>query len=170
MRKTALFLSVLIIGIQVTPADARCFWKKKKKTRSSQAAQPVIRSAAMSRTACFGTCPVYTIELFSDGLLKYTGRANVPFTGIYEKRIPAAEVMTLLQELNSYRPDTCQNKYELRIADLPNIYYTITYKDSVKKIANADMGPMFFKEMATEFDRIGKADASWTRTSDLPKQ
>jgi hypothetical protein len=75
----------------------------------------------------------------------------------------------VLDELNSFRPDTCRNKYEIRIADLPNIYYAISYRDSVKKIANADMGPMFFRDMAGVFDEIGKADASWKKVADLPK-
>ena len=40
----------------------------------------------LSRTACYGTCPVYSIELHGDGTVLYSGKSNVAFIGVHRDR------------------------------------------------------------------------------------
>ena len=42
------------------------------------------KKITMERTGCYGTCPNYTIELFNDGKIKYTGKEFVEKIGKYE--------------------------------------------------------------------------------------
>lgn len=37
--------------------------------------------ASLSRTACYGTCPVYTVTVFKDGAVEYKGEEFVKLTG-----------------------------------------------------------------------------------------
>lgn len=110
----------------------------------------------MHRTACYGRCPDYTIELNKDGNATYTGIRFVKDSGVYKKNIGSAQTMSVINKLLENHVDTCTDKYINRIPDLPGIVYTITYKDSVKKIFNANWGPQYLKDIATDMDNVGK--------------
>jgi hypothetical protein len=43
----------------------------------------------LRRTACFGTCPVYSLEIFVDGFIRYIGIDFVQYTG--ERRAVVAQ-------------------------------------------------------------------------------
>jgi hypothetical protein len=75
-------------GAESKPAD-----------RSSQSATsaPVI---TLERTACFGSCPVYTISVTASGDVQYEGRAHVRKMGAATGRVPQELVDALLSELN----------------------------------------------------------------------
>ncbi len=123
----------------------------------------------MHRSACFGKCPDYIIELYKNGLVRYTGRGFVDMMGIYEKQYPQPTVQTVFDAFDEKRVDTTQDVYDLTIADLPGIYYTIEYGSRTKKINNAHFGPVFLRDLANLVDSTIKVDRSWTKISDNPK-
>ena len=55
----------------------------------------------MRRTACFGRCPIYNVELYKNGRLKYTGVRFVKDSGVYEKNIGAAAAEKIFNEFHS---------------------------------------------------------------------
>lgn len=130
----------------------------------------------MWRTSCFGRCPNYKLELYSDGLLRYTG-ISFTDTGIYEKNIGAAKAQAMLEEFSRYTIDTLQASYEVNISDLPGLNYIFRYGDKTKEVRNAEFGPAFLKEIATEMDRFVRSgsserphmDGSWKLISKDPK-
>ena len=46
----------------------------------------------LERTACFGTCPVYTVNILEDGTVTYEGQDFVNVTGKQTAEIPAESV------------------------------------------------------------------------------
>lgn len=64
---------------------------------SLAAAAPVI---TLERTACFGTCPIYKLEIFADGKVVYEGRDFVKRKGKAQGRITKAQVQQLVREFN----------------------------------------------------------------------
>ena len=113
----------------------------------------------MLRSSCFGKCPSYTVEVYRNGLVRYTGRLFVPDTGVYEKNIGAGQAQALLSRVKEYRVDTLKDSYELRIADLPGLNYTFKYGNKTKQVNNAHFGPLFLKSLANEVDDvIGRMD------------
>lgn len=152
-----LLLAVIAIAM-VAPAIAKT--KKKKKHIVNSA----ITSVQMHRTACYGRCPDYTIELNKDGMATYTGIRFVDDSGIYKKDIGTTKTMAIINQLIAYRVDTCQKNYPNRIPDVPGIIYVINYKDSTKTIFNANWGPQFLKDVATDMDNVGKkTDKTWKK-------
>lgn len=117
----------------------------------------------MGRSACFGTCPSYTLEVFETGLIRYNGKSHVEKMGVYEKRINASDAIKFITEFNTLQPDTLHYLYETKIADLPGIYYFISYQDSVKRILNADAGPRILYDWSKKFDSFAHFDASWKK-------
>jgi hypothetical protein len=50
----------------------------------------------MSRERCYGTCPVYTVQILGDGRVIYEGRDNVMMTGRHEGHASREQMATLL--------------------------------------------------------------------------
>lgn len=55
----------------------------------------------MSRSACFGRCPVYTIEISGNGIVRYTGEQNVAVVGNESRNISPEQVSGLLEDFDS---------------------------------------------------------------------
>ncbi len=158
-------LLVIIALLLVSPAMAKR--AKKKKNVVDQ-----IASVEVHHGTCFGRCPDYALKVDRNGLLTYTGFRFVDDTGVYQKNINKAVANKLLDEYSNYRIDTCQELYENRIPDLPQLYYTITFnKKAVKKIYCANWGPKYLTTMADKMDKIGKKTDSvgWKRVGGVPK-
>jgi len=157
---------VLTIALMVTGCAGQ---KQSTNAQTKTVGQNKIQYLKMHRSACFGRCPIYSIEVNNNGLVRYTGEKFTQPIGIYEKNMGVAKVQRLLNEFSNKRVDTCKDVYELIIADLPGIYYTIEYPDRTKKINNAHFGPQFLKELANEVDSIGQVNGTWKKISDEPK-
>lgn len=127
-----------------------------KKTTSKTSPKKLnLEYVLMKRTACFGRCPMYKIELYKDGTLRYTGERFIKDSGVYEKNIGAANAEKLLDEFRKYRIDTCKEEYSMPIADLPGIYYNYKINGVEKKIVHAEFGPDFLKSLAMSMDDVG---------------
>jgi hypothetical protein len=140
--------------------------KKKSKTTSG------IVSIEMRRTACFGRCPDYSIEVNKDGTATYTARMFNEDTGTFTKKIGTKKALEILAQYEAMRIDTCRDVYESRMQDLPGIVYNVHYKDSTKMIRNANFGPVFLTKMAKDpMDGLvgKKTDGSWTKISNHGK-
>lgn len=170
MKKIAASLLILAMSASAFGAYKTIHKKKKKKKTVSQKATIVndtkIKSVLMGRSACFGTCPSYTIEVFENGTLIYNGKSYVDQKGFYEKKINPNDAIQFIQQFNRLQPDTLHYMYETKIADLPGIYYFIQYPDSVKHVINADAGPRILYDWSVKFDEFAKFDKTWTKVKE----
>ena len=66
MKYVIFLLSFISTGLMANPGPADVF--------------------SMETTACLGTCPAYRVDVFSDGVIVYSGHANTELKGIY--RLP----------------------------------------------------------------------------------
>jgi len=66
----------------------------------------------LARTACFGTCPVYEVEVFADGRVRYTGEEHVKTSGTHEARISPDAVRQLAVAMRAARFDTLRSSYQ----------------------------------------------------------
>lgn len=146
-----IILPILIISL-LACAQSR------KATSKTTVKQPDFSHILMKRTPCFGKCPIYSVELFKSGRLIYTGMRFVKDSGMYEKNIGAAQAQAIFDEYRKYRMDTCSERYELPVADLPGIYYSYTINGEESHIVNANFGPDFLKILAQKMDEIGYTD------------
>lgn len=129
-------------------------------------AQKKISYVRMNRTACFGRCPVYSVELYKNGLVRYSGQMFTDHQGVYETNIGSKNAANLLKRFSMYRIDTCKSLYENRIADIPGIYYIYKYGSTTKKINNAHFGPEFLRTLATSMDSVAQVNNNWKKVAD----
>lgn len=170
MKKNILGIAALLVIVLTA-----CAQQKKNTNNTSDGANTAISTkqakqlnyVGMERTACFGRCPAYLIELYPDGLVRYTSRYFTEYEGIYEKNVGAAKTQEIITSLKNYKADTCKDKYEAYVQDLPGIIYTLKYGATEKKIRNAEFGPGFLKTVATQIDKIGLPDNTWKKTGEV---
>ncbi len=148
------------------------FAAKKKKPKKKTTNKTEIVSVTMHRTACFGRCPTYKVEIDADGMATYRAiMFNDGDSGTYTKNIGAAKAAEVFNLMQQYRLDTCRENYPNRIPDLAGIILTIKYKNATKTIYNAHFGPAFLKnDIAGAIDGAGrKRDKTWKKVSSNPE-
>ncbi len=57
-----------------------------------------VQVASLRRTACFGSCPVFLAEVWSDGQVTWQGERHVARLGHYTAQAPATWIAELLKE------------------------------------------------------------------------
>lgn len=65
---------------------------------AAAASEPAV---TLTRDACFGTCSVYTVDLFTDGRVAFEGRAHVTAMGPQTAIVAADSVQTLVRTLRA---------------------------------------------------------------------
>ena len=140
MRKIYFILPLLLIF-----ATACCNCNKTKSAKIDKSTLQV----KLSKSACYGRCPEYTIEL-KDGIFNLDAGRNTPLSGTFISEAEESEVgfiAALLKE-NNVMDDLSAEEYDQAITDLPYCTMTITvggkqktikYRVNVpKKIADID--------------------------------
>ncbi len=82
---------------------------------------------SLQRTACFGQCPVYKVEIFKDGTVKYKGTAYIKKRGQHEAVATAAFIKNIQQKAAAISYMALSDKYpkgDNMITDIPS---TISY-------------------------------------------
>jgi hypothetical protein len=156
--------SFFVFAILLLAFHAEARHKKHQKDKSG----PYMpTSVKIDYGACFGRCPIYEIELDRTGTVTYTGKRFTPDTGVFTRTIPVTEANRILKIAETYRMDTCKDRYQVRIPDIQAFSYQIAYKNSEKKILNATFGPTYLKELAAELENVGqkKNFSDWKRTA-----
>jgi hypothetical protein len=106
----------------------------------SAASTPAI---TLERTACFGSCAVYTLSIHPTGEVLFEGRANVRKVGIASGRVSPERVERLLSELDRggyfgfadryTSPEPTCGRYA---TDLPSAITSVTLQGRTKRIVH----------------------------------
>jgi len=97
----------------------------------------------LSRTACFGTCPIYTVTISSEGAVTFNGERFVKNVGLAQGRIDKSAFRDLVREFeqldyfslpSNFSPGTkeCPNM----ITDMPSADTSIRLNGKTKRVAH----------------------------------
>jgi hypothetical protein len=92
-------------------------------------------SITLERTVCFGVCPSYRVQVFSDGRVEYEGKQFVKVRGKRTKRLASAQMNALRAELASSRYFELRDQYRY-----PQDGCTVTWTDSPRAITSVRVG------------------------------
>lgn len=152
MRKIYLILPLLLLAV-----TACCNCNKTQSTKIDKSTLQI----KMSKSACYGRCPEYTIEM-KDGVFNLEAVGNTPLVGSYVSDAEDSEIAFLaaLLKENKVLDDTRPEEFDQAITDLPyctmvitsgNLQKTIKYRVNVPdKIADIDN---FLSSLLNERDR-----------------
>ena len=93
-------------------------------------------SVTLKRTACYGTCPVYTFAIHGSGLVEYFGELHVDVPGPQTARIPPGSVKDLLKASENIHFFDFKDKYSENCTDLPTVIISILVDGKTKQVSN----------------------------------
>ena len=88
---------------------------------------------AFEKTSCFGKCPSFKVELLSNGVIQYEGRAHVENMGKYTSNVNDSFIYTIFQEADKIGFYNFKKEYPADGHQLPDLPKTITYIKNGKK-------------------------------------
>ncbi len=100
--------------------------------------------AGLKRTACYGKCPVYELEFYSNGQVTFIGMEYAPRQGIYLAHIADSTVQRIYQWVYDIRYFQLESQYPEKGSPIHDLPQTITYfYDGLRKktIVNNHLAP-----------------------------
>jgi hypothetical protein len=67
---------------------------------------------SLERTHCYGPCPVYKVQIYGDGRVRYEGHEHVKVVGVREATIDKKEIVELLRHIYEIRFFGMKGRYE----------------------------------------------------------
>lgn len=122
--------------------------------------RPVV---TLQRTACFGTCPVYSLEIFENGFIKFVGKQFVQAPGEHRTVISQDEVDNLISTFLKADYFAMRDSYETcvdakgvvwQVSDLPTEYSSLRVGERKKSIRDYACAPRELMELELEVDRV----------------
>lgn len=114
-------------------------------------------------TPCFGQCPVYKMEIFKNGLVKYEGERFVEKLGTYEKTISEEKVERLIKEFDAASFFEFEDEYTSNMTDLPTVYTTYNKGDQSKRVLNYYGAPDELKVLEKKLRKIAESTDGWKK-------
>lgn len=130
---------------------------------------PEYKEAAitLSRTACFGKCPVYNLKIHTDGLVIYEGQQDVKVVGTRTGQISPEKVKELIEEfykINYFKLKESNTDSNLCETDHPAIITSITIDGKAKKVHD-NLGcpfPSKLRDLEIKIDEVA-GSKRWVR-------
>ena len=107
---------------------------------------------SLQRTPCYGTCPIYKMEIFSDGSASYHGERFVDKIGDYEFTVSRETINYILKKAVESGFFELEDKYTANITDLPKTITFIKNSREEKRVINYYGAPKALKEFESLVD------------------
>ncbi len=124
---------------------------------------PVI---SLSRTVCYGSCPVYDVSIFADGTVRWNGERFVQTIGPAASSISSQQVNDLIQSLvsggffnfkDSYRYRINANGTTTSVSDQSTTFLTVRRGEVSKKIEDYAFSPDGLRGLELLVDRTANS-------------
>ncbi|RLD25821.1 MAG: hypothetical protein DRI54_04105 [Bacteroidetes bacterium] len=118
---------------------------------------------SLKRTPCLGTCPVYKLEVYTDGFVKYSGKNYVDLIGDYNgvlnpEQLDYVEKLFNDTDFYSYEPE-----YNDGRLDIPATIIEYNGPNGEKKVEARTEIPKQFRVLTSELEMLIK-EIDWTLT------
>lgn len=126
----------------------------------AQEREPVI---TLRRTACLGYCPVYSLEIFEDGFIRYFGTEFVEYKGERRAVIRRDAVENLVALFLHADYFALKDNYETyrapdgtlwHVTDLPTAYTSLRIGRRKKSVRDYAFAPKRLTDLEDEIDKV----------------
>ncbi len=141
-RPPILFISVVLFTISCNSS-----YRSLKKNFAKKDSEFTVE---VNTTPCFGTCPVYNLEIFSQGKAHYEGIRYTDVEGEVEISLPPSDIDSLKQlilENGFFKLDSIYD--DPYISDLPSTTITVSVGEEKKKVKGRINKPKEFVAIET---------------------
>jgi Domain of unknown function (DUF6438) len=116
----------------------------------------------LQKTMCKGQCPVYKIEVYKSGLVKYEGKSNVDKIGKYQIIIDKSELDEIKKSFLEADFFDFEDEYTSKITDLPTTYLTFVHDNKTKQIRDYHGAPEKLKKLEKRIENL-VASENWQK-------
>lgn len=111
----------------------------------------------IERTSCFGSCPAYSAQIYTDGTVIYKGVDSVKITGEKQYKIPRERIKRLLEAFEKIDYFSLKDEYRtdengMSVTDLPETITSISINGKRKQVINYYYGPKKLDELENLID------------------
>jgi hypothetical protein len=89
---------------------------------------------SMSRTACFGACPIYDVDISGDGTVHFNGIRFTAVIGERTAKIPRQRVEALFDKFRRAQFFWLNDSYASAATDLPSCVLTLSFDGAQKRV------------------------------------
>jgi len=114
-----------------------------------------VHQISLSTYPCFGSCPVFDLEIDEDGTAFYNPTAYTHTIGSFLGKVNKQQYHKLVEMLNYIRFTHLQDKYELPVTDLPTAVLKVTYDSNQVKVID-DYGEVGTRGLAALYAVINE--------------
>ena len=113
----------------------------------------------IEREVCFGDCPAYSAQIYSDGTVVYVGKHNVKVIGERRFKISWERIQALIKEFQQIDYFSLQDRYEvdengMSVTDQPTTTTSICLQGKKKRVVNYYCAPKQLERLEDKIDRI----------------
>lgn len=115
----------------------------------------------LDKSACFGDCKQYHLELNTDGTLIYTGKKNVDKIGVYKAQLTKKQYKEIINSIDVDAINRLDNQYNTDIVD--GQFTTLIYhgENKEKKIRSVYDFPDAMKSVTDNLEKIADGSVDW---------
>ncbi|WP_143084003.1 DUF6438 domain-containing protein [Flexibacter flexilis] len=125
-------MSVFCLGFSACKTSKQK--KRKPKAITAATSKEPYLLLYFQKTPCFGKCPNYEAEFWSDGRLLYNGINHVPLTGRLTYILPEKTIQNIQTEAKKIKYFSFKEKYLSNATDLPSTISRLTLDGKTKQI------------------------------------
>ncbi len=115
--------------------------------------------ASIERSPCFGQCPVYTMHIYNNGLVKYKGKNFVKRTGEFVMELTPAQMLTFVNKAEAIEYMKMDDSYDNpSVTDVSSTTSSIVINRTRKKIYRRFGFPKELIEYEQLFDNLLDSD------------
>lgn len=118
---------------------------------------------SMSKGACFGTCPVYSLEVYKGGYAIFYGKRNTAKKGKHSKKINEDQYKALIQAFKDSNFEAFENHYESNIPDLPSVSISYKVDGAMKEVTGKRERPEVLHKLQFRLEEIAESKDGWTQ-------
>jgi ankyrin repeat protein len=112
----------------------------------------------LRRSGCFGTCPVYSVEISGDGSVFYSGKGYVLVTGEHRSQVSQDVVSQMVEAFHKADYFSLDNEYYYGVTDCPTYVTSISFDGQSKSVVDyvgEEVGmPYAAAELEMAIDRL----------------
>lgn len=120
---------------------------------SAQESEPYV-VISLQKTQCYGNCPAFKFEVYSDLSAKYSGIAHVEQLGDWSTTLTNEQHQHIMKEFEESDFFEFADRYYQEISDRPTTYVTYSDGDRVKKVMDYYGAPEKLKQLEAKVEKL----------------
>ncbi len=156
--RSILILTICIFGLGLMSCNAKKEVNKVTEQTENKYQQDWVK---LTRSGCFGTCPVYNVTIYGNGIVKYEGVRFTDKIGMFIGHIDPALFEGIVKEVNASNFMEMKDVYKAIVSDLPSATVLLHLGDTEKQVIENGDAPRELKLLQKYLDGIVSSIKEW---------